>query len=127
MTVPRRQLAKCTSATVTWVLLLGGKKYHGIVLPDQRNQILYLLVIYYRSFGRGCCLILPTNRKLTKGGDWCESKSTSHVLFRYSYVRNASPGYETNLMRLQLTRTQIIWYTRTQCGVATDIAFLVAG
>jgi hypothetical protein len=32
MTDLRRQLAKCTSATVTWVLFLGGKKYHGVVL-----------------------------------------------------------------------------------------------
>jgi hypothetical protein len=34
MTDPRRQLAKCTSATVTWMLFLGGKKYHGLVLVD---------------------------------------------------------------------------------------------
>jgi hypothetical protein len=30
----RRQLANCTSATVTLVLFLGGKKYYGVVLVD---------------------------------------------------------------------------------------------
>jgi hypothetical protein len=48
------------------------------------------------------------------GEDWRESKSTSFVLFPYSYVRNASLGYETNLIRVQLTLTQ--------CVAATNIA-----
>jgi len=106
MTDPRRQLAKCTSATVTWVLLLGGKKYHGVVLVDyglEGSDTVFIGNLLRKFRKEFCCLILPSNQKLTKGGDWRESDSTSLVLFRYSYVRNASLGYETNLMRLQLT------------------------
>jgi len=34
MTDLGHQLAKCSSATVTWVVFLGGKKCHGLVLVN---------------------------------------------------------------------------------------------